>query len=57
MSVRSALHGGTFRVASRPGDGTLVLAEIPLLGDPTGKTVADVLSRPSARSNRDQDAG
>ncbi len=56
MRERITLLGGVFRVASRPGVGTLVLAEIPLLGDPTGKTVPDVLSRPSAGSNRDQDA-
>ena len=45
MRERITLLGGLFRVASRPGVGTLVLAEIPLIGDPTGKTVADVLSR------------
>ena len=47
MRERITLLGGDFRVASRPGVGTLVLAEIPLLGDPNGKTVADVLSRPA----------
>jgi PAS domain S-box-containing protein len=55
MRERVTLLGGVFRVASRPGVGTLVLAEIPLLGDPAGKTVADVLSRPVA--GRNQDAG
>ena len=57
MRERITLLGGVFRVASRPGVGTLVLAEIPLLGDPTGKTVADVLSRPAAGSSRNQNAG
>ena len=47
MRERVTLLGGDFRVASRPGVGTLVLAEIPLLGDPAGHTVADVLSRPA----------
>ena len=57
MRERITLLGGVFRVASRPGVGTLVLAEIPLLGDPSGRTVADVLSRPTAGSSRDQNAG
>ena len=48
MRERITLLGGLFRVASRPGVGTLVLAEIPLLGDSVGKTVVDVLSRPAS---------
>ena len=46
MRERITLLGGDFRVVSRPGVGTLVHAGIPLLGDPAGKTVVDVLSRP-----------
>src|SRR5215210_6121510 len=34
MRERVALLGGDFRVASRPGEGTLVVAEIPLLAGP-----------------------
>ena len=57
MRERITLLGGVFRVASRPGVGTLVLAEIPLLGDPSGKTIADVLSRPVDDSSRDRNTG
>ncbi|WP_228282019.1 sensor histidine kinase [Rubrobacter marinus] len=57
MRERITLLGGVFRVASRPGVGTLVLAEIPLLGDPTGKTVADILSRPANSDPLDAHAG
>jgi PAS domain S-box-containing protein len=44
MRERIALLGGDFRIASRPGEGTLVAAEIPLLGkkDPDGKPVGGV---------------
>ena len=52
MRERITLLGGDFRVASRPGVGTLVLAEIPLIGD---GTVTDVLSRPG--SGRNQNPG
>jgi signal transduction histidine kinase len=34
MRERITLLGGEFRVASRPGVGTLIVAEIPLLGGP-----------------------
>ena len=47
MRERITLLGGVFRVVSRPGVGTLVHAGIPLLGDPAGKTVVDVLSHPA----------
>ncbi|PLS86599.1 MAG: hypothetical protein CYG60_06350 [Actinobacteria bacterium] len=57
MRERITLLGGVFRVASRPGVGTLVLAEIPLLGDPAGKTVADVLLRPATGKEPDLNAG
>ena len=33
MRERVTLLGGEFRVASRPGVGTLIVAEIPLLGE------------------------
>ena len=33
MRERVTLLGGDFRVASRPGEGTLVVAEVPLLGE------------------------
>ncbi len=39
MRERAALLGGSFRVASRPGVGTLIVAEIPLwepVGGPAG---------------------
>jgi signal transduction histidine kinase len=44
MRERITLLGGDFRIASRPGEGTLVAAEIPLLGkkDPDGKPVGGV---------------
>lgn len=48
MRERITLLGGGFQVVSRPDVGTLVHAEIPLLGDPNGKTVVDVLSRPAS---------
>ncbi len=57
MRERITLLGGDFRVVSRPGVGTLVHAGIPLLGDPTGKTVVDVLSRPANGSGRNREAG
>ena len=33
MRERITLLGGEFRVASRPGVGTLIVADIPLLGE------------------------
>ncbi len=35
MRERIVLLGGDFRVASRPGMGTLIAAEVPLLGEPS----------------------
>ena len=57
MRERITLLGGEFRVASRPGVGTLVLAEIPLLGDGTGGTIANVLPRPTSGRSRHQNPG
>ncbi len=42
MRERIALLGGDFRVASRPGEGTLVVAEVPLLEGPVGGIAEDV---------------
>ena len=47
MRERIALLGGDFRVASRPGVGTLVVAEIPLFGEPAGGSAEDVASKPA----------
>jgi signal transduction histidine kinase len=33
MRERITLLGGDFRVASRPGEGTLIVAELPLPGE------------------------
>ena len=42
MRERIALLGGDFRVASRPGEGTLVVAEVPLLEGTAGGITEDV---------------
>jgi signal transduction histidine kinase len=47
MRERVTLLGGDFRVASRPGAGTLVVAEIPLLAGPAGGSVEDVVGKPA----------
>ncbi len=47
MRERIALLGGHFRIASSPGVGTLLVAEIPLLAGPAGAKAGDVLG-PSA---------
>ena len=47
MRERITLLGGEFRVASRPGVGTLIVAEIPLLGESTGGSAENVLSKPA----------
>ena len=46
MRERIALLGGDFRVASRPGEGTLIVAEVPLLAGPTGSNASDVIDKP-----------
>ena len=48
MRERIALLGGDFRVASRPGAGTTIVAEIPLLAGPAGGRAGDVIGRPAA---------
>jgi signal transduction histidine kinase len=47
MRERITLLGGEFRVASRPGEGTLIIAEIPLLDGPEGAVAHDVVGRPA----------
>ncbi len=47
MRERVALLGGDFRVASRPGAGTLIVAEIPLLAGPIGGNARDVVGKPA----------
>ncbi|MDP8973494.1 MAG: PAS domain S-box protein [Actinomycetota bacterium] len=47
MRERVALLGGDFRVASRPGVGTIIVAEIPLLAGPTGGSAGDIVGRPA----------
>src|SRR5215203_223602 len=51
MRERVTLLGGEFRVASRPGVGTLIVAEIPLLGESTGGSAGgsaeNVLDKPA----------
>ena len=45
MRERITLLGGEFRVASRPGIGTLIVAEIPLLGESIGGSAENVLDK------------
>jgi PAS domain S-box-containing protein len=47
MRERIALLGGDFRVASRPGEGTLIVAEVPFLAGPLGSSAADVVGKPA----------
>ncbi len=47
MRERVVLLGGDFRVASRPGEGTTIVAEIPLLAGPVGGTAGDVVGKPA----------
>ncbi|CAA9455648.1 MAG: hypothetical protein AVDCRST_MAG14-1569 [uncultured Rubrobacteraceae bacterium] len=47
MRERIALLGGEFRVASRPGEGTLIVAEVPLLAGPVGSGAANVVGKPA----------
>jgi PAS domain S-box-containing protein len=51
MRERITLLGGEFRVASRPGVGTLIVAEIPLLGESAenvlGRTTAGKIGGPA----------
>ena len=51
MRERVTLLGGEFRVASRPGVGTLIVAEIPLLGESPGESAGgsaeNVLDKPA----------
>jgi hypothetical protein len=53
MRERVTLLGGEFRVASRPGIGTLIVAEIPLLGESTGGSAGgsaeNVLDKPASK--------
>jgi signal transduction histidine kinase len=45
MRERVALLGGDFRVASRPGAGTIIVAEIPLLAGPAGGSAGDIVGK------------
>ena len=47
MRERVALLGGDFRVASRPGAGTTIVAEIPLLAGPAGGSAGDIVGGPA----------
>jgi hypothetical protein len=47
MRERVVLLGGDFRVASRPGEGTLIVAEVPLLAGPVGGSAGDVVGKPA----------
>jgi signal transduction histidine kinase len=47
MRERVVLLGGDFRVASRPGVGTTVVAEIPLLAGPDGGDAGDIVGKPA----------
>jgi signal transduction histidine kinase len=47
MRERVTLLGGEFRVASRPGVGTLIVAEIPLLVESAGGSAENVLGKPT----------
>src|SRR3712207_1025771 len=47
MRERVTLLGGEFRVASRPGVGTLIVAEIPLLVESAGEGAENVLGKPT----------
>jgi signal transduction histidine kinase len=47
MRERVVLLGGDFRVASRPGEGTLIVAEVPLLAGPAGASAGDVVGKPA----------
>ena len=57
MRERITLLGGEFRVASRPGEGTLIIAEIPLLDGPEGAVAHDVVGRPAVVVAEDLDGG
>jgi PAS domain S-box-containing protein len=47
MRERVVLLGGDFQVASHPGVGTTVVAEIPLLAGPAGGDAGDVVGKPA----------
>ena len=47
MRERVTLLGGDFRVASSPGAGTTVVAEIPLLAGPAGGSAGDIVDKPA----------
>ena len=55
MRERITLLGGEFRVASRPDEGTLIIAEIPLLDGPEGAVAHDVVGRPAVVVAEDLD--
>jgi PAS domain S-box-containing protein len=57
MRERIALLGGDFRVASRPGTGTLIVAEVPLLGKPDSGSAKDVVGKPAADAIHDVISG
>jgi hypothetical protein len=46
MRERVSLLGGDFQVVSRPGAGTTVVAEIPLLSEPAGGSAGDTFGKP-----------
>ena len=46
MRERVSLLGGDFQVVSRPGAGTTVVAEIPLLAGPAGASAGDIFGKP-----------
>jgi hypothetical protein len=45
MRERIALLDGEFRVESRPGEGTLIVAEVPLLAGLAGSSAADLVGK------------
>lgn len=47
MRERVVLLGGDFQVASRPGEGTLIVAEVPLLAGPAEGNAKDVVGKPA----------
>jgi signal transduction histidine kinase len=57
MRERIALLGGDFRVASRPGMGTLIVAEVPLLEGPAGRSIEDVANKPAEGAMGGADGG
>jgi signal transduction histidine kinase len=57
MRERVTLLGGDFWVASSPGAGTTVVAEIPLLAGPAGGSAGDIVDKPADVSVNSPSAG